>query len=102
MAHDHFQTPPDPQKGYKNQKMTPTTGSCWDIFPPEIAVVFIHIPTDVDHVLNCQGTLCKTKTTQELGPRCVDMSSTAQMHVYFSQGWCPRIYTHYVFHVNAV
>ena len=22
MAQDHFQTPPDPKKGYKNQKMT--------------------------------------------------------------------------------
>ena len=25
MAHDHFQTPPDPKKGYKNPKMNPKT-----------------------------------------------------------------------------
>ena len=25
MAHDHFQTPPDPKKGYKNPKMIPKT-----------------------------------------------------------------------------
>ena len=25
MAQDHFQTPPDPQKGCKNQKMIPKT-----------------------------------------------------------------------------
>ena len=26
MAQDHFQTPPDPRKGYKNQKMASKTG----------------------------------------------------------------------------
>ena len=25
MAHDHFQTPPDPKMGYKNPKMNPKT-----------------------------------------------------------------------------
>ena len=42
MAPDHFQTPPDPQKGYTNQEMTPTNlktgwGHAGDFSPTRLA-----------------------------------------------------------------